>query len=329
MSNPPGTSPNSPLIHAVAITPDGGHQALDREAWDGAHAPGTLTWAHLDANHPLAREWLAGPGDLSDLLADALVAEETRPRATVSQDGLLLVLRGVNLNPGADPEDMVSIRIWVDPETLITTRRRKLLSVVDTLESLDQRAVASSADLLLRLVERLVVRINDAVNQVEDDVDELEDDVLNAPQSEARSRLSNLRREAIALRRYLAPQRDALSRLLAEPPAWFSADDRMRLREICDRMVRLVEDMDTVRERATVIHEELASRLSDQLNKRMYLLSITAALFLPLGFLTGLLGINVGGIPGSDNPWAFWIFSGLLATLLAGQVIYFVRNRWF
>lgn len=61
----------------------------------------------------------------------------------------------------------------------------------------------------------------------------------------------------------------------------------------------------------------------------MYILSVIAAIFLPLGFLTGLLGINVGGIPGADNPYAFWIFIAMLTTLTTGQIALFKALKWF
>ena len=86
--------------------------------------------------------------------------------------------------------------------------------------------------------------------------------------------------------------------------------------------------VDAVRERAAVTQEELLSRLSEQLNQRMYVLSIVAAVFLPLGFLTGLLGINVGGIPGADNAQAFWIFSGLLLIAVVIQLLVFRWKKW-
>ena len=92
--------------------------------------------------------------------------------------------------------------------------------------------------------------------------------------------------------------------------------------------MRHLEDLDAIRERAAVTQEELQSRLAEQQNIRMYVLSIVAAIFLPLGFLTGLLGINVGGIPGSDNPSAFVIFVLILASLLALQVLYFRKKKW-
>ena len=71
------------------------------------------------------------------------------------------------------------------------------------------------------------------------------------------------------------------------------------------------------------------SSQAEQLNRRMYVLSIVAAVFLPLGFLTGLLGINVAGIPGSESPWGFLIFVALLCALVGGQLWYFRKKGWF
>ncbi len=93
-------------------------------------------------------------------------------------------------------------------------------------------------------------------------------------------------------------------------------------------MIRHLEDLEAVRDRAVVTQEELVNRLSDQLNKRMYVLSIIAAIFLPLGFFTGLLGINVGGIPGAENPWAFTIFLGLLLLIVFVQLWIFKKKKW-
>ena len=67
------------------------------------------------------------------------------------------------------------------------------------------------------------------------------------------------------------------------------------MREVSDQLARYLEDLDEARDRAAVTQEELVNRLSEQMNNKMYILSIVAAIFLPLGFLTGLLGINVGG----------------------------------
>jgi len=102
----------------------------------------------------------------------------------------------------------------------------------------------------------------------------------------------------------------------------------MKLREVSDRLVRHIENIDAVRERAAITQEELINRVSEQLNKRMYVLSVVAAIFLPLGFFTGLLGVNVGGIPGGDNPKAFLVFILLLIVVVIFQVLLFRWKKW-
>jgi len=64
------------------------------------------------------------------------------------------------------------------------------------------------------------------------------------------------------------------------------------------------------------------------MNKAMYVLSIVAAIFLPLGLLTGLLGINVGGIPGTENEWAFTLVSLVLMAIAIGLVVWFRKIKW-
>ena len=110
--------------------------------------------------------------------------------------------------------------------------------------------------------------------------------------------------------------------------SWLAEEDRVRLRETYDRLTRYIEDLDASRERAAVTQEELISRLSKQMDNRMYVLSIVAAIFLPLDFLTGLLGINVGGIPGAEYKAAFVIFCMLLVALVGIEITIFKRKKW-
>jgi zinc transporter len=284
---------------------------------------------HLDYTNDDHRQWLESGSGLDPLIVEALLAEETRPRATTVNDGLLVALRGVTLTPGAEPDDMVAIRLWVEPGRMVSTRRRDLLSVADIVERLaSATGSAGSAELLVELVDRLVWRMSDTVDQFEDRVAELEDRIVESGSAAMRHELATLRRQAITLRRYLAPQREALSRLNNAMAGWLDDNGILRLREAGDRLVRHIEDLDAVRERAAVVQEELLSRMSEQMNARMYVLSVVAAIFLPLGFLTGLLGINLGGIPGAENPLAFVIFIAMLILVLLLQLLIFRWRKW-
>ena len=103
---------------------------------------------------------------------------------------------------------------------------------------------------------------------------------------------------------------------------------KRRFQESLDRIVRYTEDLDAIRERAQIVKDELANALTDKMNKNTYVLSVVAAIFLPLGFLTGLLGINVGGMPGADNELAFWFVSCLCIVFSALQIALFKFLKW-
>ena len=186
----------------------------------------------------------------------------------------------------------------------------------------------NESNFLLMLMDRIVDRMGDVISKIDDRVDELEDSVLLAESHELRSDLSKLRRQSISLRRYIAPQRDILSRLQNEPLTWLSDKDKLNLRELVERNARFVEAIDAARDRAAVTQEELDNRLAEHTNKAVYVLSIVAAIFLPLGFITGLLGINVGGMPGSEYKWAFLIVCLILFFIALMLLLFFRRLKW-
>lgn len=277
-------------------------------------------WLHLDYTHDVARKWLFEESGIDPIICEALVAEETRPRVmTAPNDQMLLILRGVNCNPGADPDDMVSIRMWFETNRIITMRHRRIMAIEDINARIKQNDVPKGVnEFLVMVAKRLVDRMGDVIGDIDDKVDELEDLVVMANSHAIRPQLASLRRQTISLRRYIAPQRDVLARLQNEKISWLSDRDKVYLREIAERTARFVEDIDAARDRAAITQEELSNRLSEQMNRNMYVLSIITGIFLPLGLITGLLGINVGGIPGADDKHAFvtvCITLGIIALL--------------
>jgi zinc transporter len=178
------------------------------------------------------------------------------------------------------------------------------------------------------LVDGLLSRIDHVVEVIYGHIDALEEPRQLESIPVQRKQLAEIRRQAIALRRFLAPQREALNRLAADTSPLLSEQDRLQLREEYDRQTRIVEDLDAARERAAVAQESLASQMAEQTNQRMFLLSIIAAIFLPLSFLTGLLGINVGGIPGAENPFAFTLVVIGLVGVGVALWYYFHSRDW-
>ncbi len=317
------------LVASFLLDGKGSGQRFDWEEIGAWRAGDGLLWVHLDRQAADSREWLENRSGLDPLVVEAMLAENTRPRCAQMAGGVMLFLRGVNLNPGANPEDMVSIRLWLEETRIISVRLRRLLSVDDLRSSLDHgHGPADVGDFVVQLADRLASRMGGVISDIDDEVDRLQDEVLEAESRRLRTELNQLRREIIALRRYLAPQRDALASLTHLKVAWLSERDLLHLREEADRVTRYVEDLDAARDRAAVTQEELANRLAEQINTRMYVLSMVAAIFLPLGFLTGLFGINVGGIPLADSPEGFVDIVLILLLITVLQVVLFRWRRW-
>ncbi|MFZ4126281.1 MAG: CorA family divalent cation transporter, partial [Rickettsiales bacterium] len=119
------------------------------------------------------------------------------------------------------------------------------------------------------------------------------------------------------------------ARMKLSEQKWLHIADKRLLQECYDRMTRYVEDLDAVRDRAQIVHDELVFSLNDKLNKNTFLLSTISAIFLPLTFFTGLLGMNVRGIPIADNPMAFWYVVAFICVCTGVQIIFFKFSRWW
>ena len=296
-------------------------------AWKPEHG---FLWLHMDYRQDDAQAWLHDGSGLDPLSLQALLAEDPRPRSLEVGDALLMIIRGINLNEGADPEDMVSLRMWIENNRAITLRHRRFNALKAMRSSvLEHKGPRSAGDLLADVIERILHRIALVVDKIDDDVDHMEDQVLTARDMELRVQLSRFRRQAIALRRFIAPQRESLGRLQSTKVSWLAERDRGRLRECYDRLLRSIEELDAAKERAVVTQEELANRMAERMNSRLYTLSIIAAIFLPLGFITGALGVNLAGIPGTGWEGSFWIMCAAFVSLGAVQVWLFRKMGWF
>lgn len=319
------------FICAYTLNGDGSGTALDEAGMASRAEADTPVWVHLSARSAQARRWLENDAQLPDeTLIDALMAEDTRPRMQTREDGVLLILRGVNLNENAEPEDMVSIRIWIENRRFISVQLRNLRGVDDMRGRLESGVGPNDVgDLVTTFIEGSIVRLSPVMGDLADGIDELEDRILQMDLSGIREQIVSTRRKAIIFNRFLAPQKDIVQRLTEASISWLDKDNVLRLQEAQNDITRFVEDLQALRERSHSVQDEVANILTERLNRNTYVFSLIAAIFLPLSFLTGLLGINVPGIPGADDPEAFLVFCGILLAVVVTQVAVFKRLRWF
>jgi len=318
------------LVCAYLLDGKGGGQELKWSEIKGAMQAKEVLWVHLDFTSPQACKWLLEDSSIDPSIVEAMLESDTRPRSIQYKNGILAMLRGVNCNPDSDAEDMVTLRIWLEKDFIVSIRRRRLLSVTDVRNDLDNGSGPKDVGQFLSQVsERMIDRIGEVVNQIADQLDTRELELQKDARAPERAQFSVIRRRSAHIRRYLAPQRDAFDRLSRMPRDILSDQDRMEMNESANQMTFFVEELDLARERAMLAQEEILNLLAHNQNSKMFLLAIVSAIFLPLSFLTGLFGMNVAGLPGLENAHAFNIVVGIMASVGVAILLIFWKNKWF
>ncbi|MCF6782554.1 CorA family divalent cation transporter [Stutzerimonas stutzeri] len=320
------------LLRALVLDGRGGARQLAYEDIVSLTlADGESLWLHWDRSQPEAQIWLREQSGLSNFACDVLLEENTRPRLLpLPADELLLFLRGVNLNPDSAPEDMVSLRVFADARRVISLRLRPLRSTEVLIRQLAAgQGPKTASEVLISLAEALTEHVEDLITLLAEKVDGEEDQLETDPRyTPSQDNLLTLRRRAASLRRFLLPQGEVYAQLARRKLPWFVDDDTDYWNELSNRLIRNLEELELVRERANLVLEAEERRMRERMNRTMYLLGIITGFFLPMSFLTGLLGINVGGIPGSDNPYGFVLACALIAVVALFQWWIFRRLKW-
>lgn len=287
-------------------------------------------WVHINHTTKKSRAWLKQQEKVSDQAKVFLLASDTRPRLVIDDESLVMCLRGINLNSDESPEDMVSIRMWMDNGSLLTSCSRNNRPINDLKLRLQAANEPKKVQgVFIAIIEELAEDTSAFIDKLDENLDHEEDDLSNNSFEEFNSKMSQLRRQIATIKRHLSPQKQSLEQLYRSKITYLDEGFYDSLYIQLDKFTHILETLDLLKERALVLQEQFMAYTSHQQNSRLYFLSIISAIFLPLTFLTGLLGMNVGGLPGIGLKYGFWYVSGfcLIATLL--MLLWFKRSRWF
>ncbi|WP_265528100.1 zinc transporter ZntB [Sphingomicrobium marinum] len=322
----------TPLLFGRILDGKGGGRPIlwdEASSWQPASSEEVM-WVHLCRTHADVEAWLETYLDIPEPIAEMMVDDGNRPRASKEGDTLVAVLRGINFNAGAEPEDMVSMQLWSDGMRVVTLRRVPMQTPREVLADIDAGdGPTDAASLVTELVEQIITRMSKSIVDMNAVIDELEDADIDDEGETILRRTSSIRRNCLALKRHMGPQHSALEQIARASLSWFDEHDRREISETIERLRRYLDDIDVSKESALVLQDELRSRALASSEKTNFLLTLVASIFLPLGFLTGLLGINVGGMPGTDSSSAFWNVVYICLGLLVVQLALFYSWRWW
>lgn len=292
--------------------------------------PASFAWIHLQADerNDMALDEL--PTRLPAAVERALLAMETRPRCEPFENGVLVNLRGPRLDDYemGDGDILASVRLWAEKGLLLSVCFRPTTIIAPVEAEFLAGKLSDPGDVIIALSVTAAQQLDDTIAAIGDEVDDIECTIDRNTPFSTRRRVTALRTQAINYRRFVVPQRQALERLSTLPLGWIDASERDALREAADRFARMGEELESVRERSAVLHEELTDLRSEKIDRRSLQIAIVAMIFLPLTFITGLIGMNVEGIPFKDEPWAFWGVTAFCIVVAAAIAAWFAMVRW-
>jgi zinc transporter len=325
------------LRFALLLDGQGGCKALDMVGLCAWKPEDGIVWFHFEHDHPATADWVMTKGGFDPLVAEALLEEDSRPRVEPVDDGLLIILRGVCAAPPDDAEnapeeiDLVPLHIWVDERRLVSLRDsgHYITALRDIRLALEKgKGPRQTGELLALVSDKLVRDLEPVLDAMDEEVDELDELIFHGEADEVRHRLKLLRRRSVQLRRYLAPQRDALNRIEHDDATWLRERDKLRLREVIDKLLRFIEYLDAIRDRTGILHDDLSTVISERIARNSNRLAALAALLLPPSVVAGLFGMNVGGVPGVNETWAFVIIVAFVAITSVATLVILKRINW-
>ena len=298
------------------------HLERDHFFWLDLTAPSHEDLAKLNelfGFHPLALE------DTEDF--------GQRPKLDNYVDYIFLVFYGAWRRRAADPEPLREVHMFISGRYLITAHRDPLPPLDQQRDQLDGRVLHSEQFLLYRVLDALTDSFFPLLAEMDNEIDDLEAAVLVSPTDQQLERLFWLKRQLVAMRKVVTPQRDLFARTvdqIAELPG-LELDERDYFRDVYDHLIRISDLIDSYRDLLSGATDLYLSTVSNRQNDVMKQLTVIATIFLPLSFITGFFGQNFGFMVNRliSHPWTFWVIGiGSMLVTCVGLLVFFRRKGW-
>lgn len=286
--------------------------------------PDGFVWLHMNLSHAATLRWLRRHTDLGEAYFEALADGSRSARIERDGDALFAVLNDVTFDSTVDTQEVETLWLSVAPRRVISVRRRPLRSV-DRLRTEVRRGqpVDNSVDLLDHLLRDQADELQRTLRRTAERLDEIEDDVLAGRHRQHAAELARQRRLTVRLQRLLTPEPGSLARVLARPPGWMQPTDVQQLAQANEEFALVLRDVAALQDRIRLMQDESTARTAEDTNRSLFLLTMVTVLALPINLVSGMFGMNVGGIPLAEDDAGFWLMLGLIASLtgLIGWVL--------
>jgi len=327
-----------PVIDVIAYGADSFLERSDVAPQEIARlrAEARVTWVNVTGLGDVDQlKQVAAHFNLHPLAMEDVVNLHQRPKAEEFEDHIFLVSRMVRAAEAVSSEQ---VSIFLGTDYVLSFHEH----AGDCFEPLRERLRMGSGRVRQAGPDYLCYGLLDAVvdgyfpvlDRFSDQLEALEDDLIDKPESRHMALLHERKRELLHMRRAVWPQREMINMLIRDENPLIDADTRLYLRDVYDHLLQLIDMIETYREITTGLVDVYMSSVSVKLNKTMQVLTVIATIFIPLGFIASLYGMNFDrGASPWNMPELSWYFGYPLTLLLmlgiaAGMLFQFWRHGW-
>ncbi|MFU8819245.1 MAG: magnesium/cobalt transporter CorA [Desulfurivibrio sp.] len=299
-----------------------------------------ITWINVDGLHQVELiEKVGACFKLHPLTIEDICNTTQRPKLDLFDDHLFLVVRTLRYQPATRTLEPDQISLVLGPNFLLTFQEQSgelFAGVRQRLAGGKGRVRSMGPDYLAyALLDAVVDNYFTVLEQLGEEIENIEDEVLANPEQTTIHRIHLLKRELILLRKSVWPLREILGSLMRQDEQELIGEaTNIYLRDLYDHTIQVIDTLETYRDVVAGLLDIYLSSLSNRMNETMKVLTIFAAIFIPLTFIAGVYGMNFNpesspwNMPELNWYWGYPLALGLMVAVVAAMLIYFKRKRW-
>jgi zinc transporter len=314
------------IISAYRFADDGSATKLDVANPDAELAnPHGWLWLHINLSNRRCHDWLIRSAPLSDVARETLLDADEHIRLDIFGEEIAGVLPDLHQEFMQEGDDLVRVHFAISSKLMITARRKPLRAIELTRRALDGgRKFRTPVSLFDAIVDQFADVIGRFSAGLGDELDIVENHVLHDEIDDERLRLGRVRLQAIRTRRQLSQMRALFHRMETredvESETLLSA-----MRKLAQKFDALDYEFSAIYERARLLQDEIAGRMTAITNRRLFTLSVLTACMLPSTLVTGFFGMNTKDMPFQDGDGGTWY--ALLLVIAAGALTWWLLRR--
>jgi len=246
-------------------------------------------------------------------------------------DYIFILFNGINHISESDIVETTQLAVFLGSHFVVSIHHLPLYSVeaVRQLVEGDGRPMRYGADFLLHaVVDALIDNVLPIIDRMSELTDDIEEESIRNPQQATLEAILKLKRSALRIHRGISPQRDVLNRLSRGEFPLIKAEAQIFYRDVYDHLMRIEDLNQLIRDRADNALATYMSSVANRQNETMRILSIVAAIFMPLTLIAGIYGMNFEYMPELKWHWGYFAVLGLMGTAIVAVLWWFWARSW-